>query len=942
MTSIYQHFQIFFSSPGDVAAERAVALEVVEKLNYDPGLSGRMRLDPIAWDNLGTRTPLLAVKTPQQAINENMLRPSDCDIVVVIFWSRMGTPLDVESHGLKPDGTPYLSGTEWEYLDAIHAAKQSENGLPQVLIYRRTEPVLLNPETQDFESQYEQYKRVKAFFDHLAAPTGEFKGGHNQHATPDEFGTLFEHDLRFLIDRLLAISPPPKAKSVLSVEAVSKNGSPFPGLRAFTPKDASYFFGRRRETDSLMRRILENRFVAVVGASGSGKSSLVGAGLIPRLEALDTGRQWLLPQWNTDTKSWGGLRFSPGELGENPFLALASKIAQVVGGTPRKIATELARDSTKITKYFKALLKADNHRETTLVFIDQFEELFTVVDDRYRLGFVKLLKHLVTGHPVRIVVTMRSDFYHRCVDYADLAELLSDGTFPLAAPDQFALLEMIERPAERAELTFDNGLAQQIVHDTGSEPGSLALLAYLLDELYHLRTDDGRLSKTAYDDLEGVQGAIGKRAEITFKKREDGIQRVLPQVFRELVEVNEYGTATNRRALLETFTHDPDARALIDAFTDARLLTTSDGAEGAVVEVAHGALLRSWPRLAKWIESTQDDLRLLRQVRSAAKEWANEGKPTSFLWPDERLRPVYEMAQRLDPQLNEIVKDFIRPEAVRLLEEIGQPETTHQRRSAIGDRLSVIGDPREGVGLNGHGLPHIQWCEVPGGEVWIDNQRFQVRPFYIAKYLISYPQFQVFLEATDGYNNNTWWNGQKIEEMREQRNKYTSYPRDQVNWYQAVAFCRWLDAKHRERNLLPDPIVPAKEETWGIRLPTEWEWQQAATAGNPDNLYPWGTDWGNGQYCNMAEAGLGRATAVGMYPHAISPVGVLDMCGNVWEWCLNESKSLQVSLDSGDIRTLRGGSFFDLREFVNCYARGDHHPHNSSFNYGVRIVYAHM
>jgi hypothetical protein len=127
--------RVFLASPGDVSDERALALRVLERLPYDPFLRGRIAVDTVAWDKPGADTPMLATMTPQEAISQQRPKPSECDVVVVIFWSRMGTPLPPEY--VKPDGSAYLSGTEWEYLNALEASQQE--GRPKVLVYRRTE-----------------------------------------------------------------------------------------------------------------------------------------------------------------------------------------------------------------------------------------------------------------------------------------------------------------------------------------------------------------------------------------------------------------------------------------------------------------------------------------------------------------------------------------------------------------------------------------------------------------------------------------------------------------------------------------------------------------------------------------------------------------------------------------------------------------------------------
>lgn len=192
--------------------------------------------------------------------------------------------------------------------------------------------------------------------------------------------------------------------------------------------------------------------------------------------------------------------------------------------------------------------------------------------------------------------------------------------------------------------------------------------------------------------------------------------------------------------------------------------------------------------------------------------------------------------------------------------------------------------------------------------------------------------------------------------MAEQRNKYNNYPRDQVSWYQALAFTRWLDFQYREAGLLPKQLEQTEElrvsknlrdyssrdpmGPWAIRLPTEWEWHQAATGGDTSRVYPWGDEWENGQYCNSVHAGVGRATAVGMYPHGNSPVGALDMAGNVLEWCLNDYANLAVYQDYGGSKSLRGGDYTSVSQNVSCSARNGNQPYYRGNNFSFRVVYA--
>jgi hypothetical protein len=323
---------------------------------------------------------------------------------------------------------------------------------------------------------------------------------------------------------------------------------------------------------------------------------------------------------------------------------------------------------------------------------------------------------------------LRADFYHQMIPISPaLVELLQNGSYPLGVPDPFSLREMIVRPAERAGLQFEDGLAERIVRHTGTEPGGLALMAYVLDELYSdpHRSADGRLSSRAYDDLGGVEGAIGKRADQVFNARSlsADARNALPHVFRRLVKVDNDGTATRRRAPFEDIgrTAPEAAQELVREFTKARLLV-ADEEKGrpATVEVAHEALLRKWDRLPTWIRETQNDLRLVDQVKLAAEEWDREGRQEGYRWLDERLRPLYEAIDRLaidkEREFSPTELEFICRESDRLLEEIENPDTSHIRRNEIGERLARIADPRPGIGLRPGGLPDIDWrlVQVPG------------------------------------------------------------------------------------------------------------------------------------------------------------------------------------------------------------------------------------
>jgi hypothetical protein len=286
-------------------------------------------------------------------------------------------------------------------------------------------------------------------------------------------------------------------------------------------------------------------------------------------------------------------------------------------------------------------------------------------------------------------------------------------------------------------------------------------------------------------------------------------------------------------------------------------------------------------------------------------------------------------------------------EPVELLSELEYQNTNHPRRLEIGKRLDAIGDPRPGVGLRPDGLPYIEWLPVaPGGQLTIAKQNFNVQPFYIAKYPITYVQYQAFVEAPDGYNNPAWWQDfpkeYRPQKLDGQYFKGGNNPRDTISWYQSVAFARWLNSK-LEGWLFPDPgnrdgakwVIGEGVE---VRLPAEWEWQWAAQGGKEQREYPWGK-WQEG-YANTEEAGLEQTVAVGLYPQGASPFGAMDMSGQVWEWCLNKyAKPGEAKADdSWDRRVRRGGSFYYNRVYASCAYRLSNYPNVDNFNYGFRVV----
>jgi len=457
-------------------------------------------------------------------------------------------------------------------------------------------------------------------------------------------------------------------------------------------------------------------------------------------------------------------------------------------------------------------------------------------------------------------------------------------------------------------------------------------MAFALAQLYEQRTDDRRLTHAAYEAFGGVQGAISRRAEDSYLGLDAAAQATLPAVFRELVEVDptEAGwVATRRRAKLDQAAPTAEAQRLVTAFTKARLLQQGAGAgegQAPVAEVAHEALLRTWPRLTDWIQKAGEALRMRHKVADETRAWVREGRLDVRRWRHELLEDARRLlgeAGLLEAMERETdVGDFLVPEAEWLLAELLCSGTDHGRRETVGMRLSEIGDPRPGVGLIA-GVPEILWCDIPAGEVELeDHGRFEVAPFRMAAYPVTYAQHRAFLDADDGYRSDDWWADPTRDAPGSQRRPYASYPADNLSWFDATAFCRWLSARLGCE----------------VRLPDEWEWQWAAQSAQPDFTYPWGPEWREG-LANTYESGIGRTTAAGMYPGGRSRQGVYDLAGNVREWCRNANTDpRRVQASRGESRVVRGGSWLNDPGFARAVLRNHSHPSLRYDYFGFRVV----
>ena len=375
--------------------------------------------------------------------------------------------------------------------------------------------------------------------------------------------------------------------------------NPYKGLRPFDEADAATFFGREDDTEALTALVLEHGFSAVVGPSGSGKSSLVRAGLVPRLRATGSLVVVVVP-------------------GADPVAQLLEALREVtIGDHPRRTLEE-------------ALAAAVPAQGELVVVLDQFEELWTLADADER---AEVLAALTASTGVRVVVTIRADFYDRPLADPVIGPRVREATFALTPLTPVELERAITAPASRVGVRLEAGLVADLVADVSAQPASLPLLQYALTELYDHR-DGATMTVAAYEAMGRLAGAMTARAEAVCAA---GPAEHSRRLFTRLVTPGEGVEDTRHRARMTELAAVP--ASVIDAYGAARLLTfdVDPATREPTVEVAHEALLRHWPRLRAWLDEDRDGLRLHRHLSDAAMAWEAAGRPAADLYRGARL-----------------------------------------------------------------------------------------------------------------------------------------------------------------------------------------------------------------------------------------------------------------------------------------------------------------
>lgn len=420
----------------------------------------------------------------------------------------------------------------------------------------------------------------------------------------EELGVEPGEELREL--ELAILRHDPSLRPAAAVETPSED-CPYPGLRSFAAEDEEHFFGRDSDVRAALARLARTPFLAVSGASGSGKSSLVLAGIVPVLHRRGDRVVVLLPSAD-----------------------LERRIRDVLDGVPGR----------------------------TVLVIDQFEEVFHARGADPNGTAAAIAEASVSG--VTVILVVRSDFLDRCAALDDLGPRMVDGVHLVGPMGREALREAIEQPAGRAGLRLEAGLTELMLRDAAGAPGALPHLAHALVETW-MRREGATLTVAGYEASGGISGAIAQSADQLYESLDDRERDHCKSLMLRLVELGPDGAPVRRRAAAGPLRADAARARVIGLLTSARLVT----AEAESIAIAHEALAVAWPRLRDWLEQDADAARVLATVTTAAEAWDAADRPDDELFRGARLQAALERRDAAPGDLTEVESDFLRESAAR-------------------------------------------------------------------------------------------------------------------------------------------------------------------------------------------------------------------------------------------------------------------------------------
>ena len=710
---------------------------------------------------------------------------------------------------------------------------------------------------------------------------------------------------------------------------------PYKGLEYFdcNDEDPKYFYGREELTDDLLDWVRQSNFLAILGASGSGKSSVLRAGL---LHQLNKGRKL------AGSQDWKIQIILPGE---HPLENLAlSWLSRDLSNAER--ATQLDQIESLLkqgSEGLRKLVQASTASRVILV-VDQFEEVFTLCQDlgeREQFCECLLVGVEKTKGKLCLILAMRADFFGKCLEreYSGLGKKIEENLVSVPPMKREELRKAIALPARQVNLSVEEVLIERMLRDIEGAPGSLPLLEYTLTRLWKQKTDN-QLQLSTYEQLGGIGGTLNRRATEVYEQLSAGEQQIAKQIFLCLTQLGE-GTEDTRRRVLkpELMTDKYPQSALekvIQLLAKEKLIVTSEQAgkgdvaqRVVVIDVAHEALIRHWQQLRRWLDENRDALRKQREIEEDAQTWADHHKPLTkgYLWVGYKLAEAgkvlseYAATVTLSTQAQEFLEECIKQElssallapASDNLDQMGLEKQAATKSFLTKPRLwHWLKDEREEAKVRlGASWGLKQWGEeVP---MWLaeieEEEKISLREVEpprtvvedlgngISLELVEIPGGEFWMGAPEEEEESNWWERPQ-HKVKVSPFLMGKYPVTQSQW-RAVAS---LPEVEQELDLDPSYFKgdkrPVESVSWDdavefckrisqetgndYRLPSEAEWEYACRAGTTMPYHFGQTISPN--LANYIQGARGGTTPVGRFQVA-NAFGLYDMHGQVFEWC---------------------------------------------------------
>ncbi|MEO5887553.1 MAG: WD40 repeat domain-containing protein, partial [Anaerolineales bacterium] len=452
---------------------------------------------------------------------------------------------------------------------------------------------------------------------------------------------------------------------------------PYKGLEVFEEEDAGLFFGRERLVTELVGRVKESRTVFITGPSGSGKSSLVRAGLIHSLKqgGIKSSERWL---------------YETMKPGREPLKDLALAFSRLKSPELQDYFLAHVGETDILNKCVESVLSGrKDHR--FLLFIDQFEEIFTQINsEEERIAFINMLAHAGTMENGRVMVlfAMRSDFVSNCATYPALNELLSQKFRQIGAMQPEELVSAIALPARHVGLPIEDELIARIINDMKGEPDALPLMQFALKDLFDSEQEKGGVIALTLKDYlghGGIHKSLERHADATFAKLSESEQELTRSIFSGLIEIGRGTQDTKRTALFDELipanTNAEEVGAIVQKLADARLIITDEQAGRDTVTISHEKLIEAWPWLKKLVNENRDVIALQNEIANDAKEWEEHQREQSYLYTGARLAIAQEKIKNLT--LSETSQTFLKT-GIKTEEDARQKSRRIQRRILTG------------------------------------------------------------------------------------------------------------------------------------------------------------------------------------------------------------------------------------------------------------------